>query len=173
RTLFGTTVRAELFNFFFGGGFGNSKSIAEYTQLSQSTVHTILNELVTIGLIDKRGRSRSTSYEIVKGDFTLEGLRPEVYFDWANYIKSIIKAWKRLESLSKPDSEYKTRSALRQFAFSFRDNLSDWNAKFVDNSVLKKIQAKDLMEKEEPAEDVLAFIKQLPKQAGRIGSRGS
>jgi len=168
RTLFGTTVRAELFNFFFGGGSGNSKSISKYTQLSQSTVHTILNELVTIDLIDKRGRSRSTSYEIVKDNFTLEGLRPEVYFDWANYIKSIIKAWERLETLSKPDSEYKTRSTLRQFAFSFSDNLSGWNAKFVDNSVLKKIQAKDLMEKEEPAKDVLAFIKQLPKQAARI-----
>jgi len=169
RTLFGTTVRAELFNFFFGGGSGNSKSIAEYTQLSQSTVHTILNELVTIGLIDKRGRSRSTSYEIVKGDFNLERLRPEIYFDWANYVKSIVKAWNQLETLSKPDSEYKTRSALRQFAFSFRDNLSDWNAKLVDNSVSKSIQAKDFMEKEEAAEDLSALVKQLPTRAARGG----
>jgi len=170
RTLFGTTVRAELFNFFFGGGSGNSRSIAQYTQLSQSTVHTILNELVEIGLIDKRGRSRSTSYEMLKGHFSLEGLRPEIYFDWANYVQSTIKAWERLETLSKPDSEYKTRSALRQFALAFSDNLSDWNAKFGDMTVSRGIQAEDFMEKEEAAEDLLTFVKQLPAQAGGMGS---
>ncbi|MFP3953213.1 MAG: hypothetical protein ACLFVS_03690 [Candidatus Acetothermia bacterium] len=125
---------------------------------------------MAIGLIDKQGRSRSTSYEIVKDRFNLEGLRPEVYFDWANYIQSVIKGWERLEALSKADSDYKNRSALGQFSLAFRDNLSDWNAKFVNNSVLKRIPAKGFMEKEEPAEDFLAFVKQLPKQAVKAGS---
>lgn len=163
RALFGTTVRAELFNFFFGGGSGSSRSIAEYIQSSQSTVYTILDELVKIGLVEKRGRSRNTYFELVQGNLTLEGLLPEVYFDWANYFKSIIKAWGRLETLSKPDSEYKIRSALRQFHRLFVDNLSDWNAQFVVGSVLRGVRSQDLMEKEEPAQDLLAFIKRLPK----------
>lgn len=164
RVLFGTTVRAELFNFFFGGGSGNSRSIAQYTQLSQSTVHTILNELVKIELIEKRGRSRSTSYEMVQGRFSLEGLRPEVYFDWANYFRSIIRAWDHLETLSEPDSEYKTRSALRQFYKVFSDNLSDWNARFVASSDLESARVQDFMEKEAPEKYVLEFIKRLATQ---------
>ena len=73
RKLFGTNTRAELLNFFFCGGSGSSKGIAEYLQLSQSTVHKTLGELVDIGLLTQKGRSRNTSYRMVEGYLSLEG----------------------------------------------------------------------------------------------------
>ncbi len=167
RKLFGTTVRAELLNFFLGGGSGNSRAIAEYTQLSQSTVYTTLNELEEIGLIKKQGRSRSTTYRIVENSFSLPRLQPEVYFDWANYFKSIIKAWKHLESLTEANSEYKVRSALNQFYQKFLANLSDWNSSFTDVSTSTSSSGTriNIVEKENPAEYLLTEIKRLPERS--------
>lgn len=166
RKLFGTTVRAELLNFFLGGGAGSSRAIAEYLQLSQSTVYTTLNELEEIGLIKKQGRSRSTTYRIVEGFFSLQRVQSEVYFDWANYFKSIIKAWKHLESLAEPDSEYKVRSALNQFYRKFLEDLSDWNSSFTDISTSTGSRAQiNIVEKKNPAEYLLDEIKRLPERA--------
>jgi len=166
RKLFGTTVRAELINFFFGRGSGSSRAIAEYLQLSQSTVYTTLNELEEIGLIKKQGRSRSTTYRIVENSFSLPRLQPEVYFDWANYFKSIIKAWKHVESLTEPDSEYKVRSALNQFYRKFLEDLSDWNSSFAKLTTPTSSRAQtNIVEKKNPAEYLLNEITRLPGRA--------
>lgn len=169
RKLFGTTVRAELLNFFLGGGSGSSRAIAEYLQLSQSTVHTTLSKLEEIGLIKKQGRSRSTTYRIVEDFFSFQRVQPEVYFDWANYFGSLIKAWKHLESLTEADSEYKARSALNQFYRKFLENLSDWNLSFTDVSTSTSSSGTriNIVEKENPAEYLLTEIKRLPGRAAK------
>lgn len=173
RTLFGTSVRSELLNFFFGGGSGSSRSIAEYTQLSQSTVYTTLREFLEIGLVDKHGRTRNTSYHFVEGSISFDALHSEAYFDWANYTRSIIKAWNRLESLTEAETEYKTRSALRKFYGSFEENLSDWNASFVDDSTTEKFGSEVLMEKDEPGDRLLNYVERIPNRAHEKRPRGS
>lgn len=165
RKLFGTSTRAELLNFFIGGGSGSSKGIAEYLHLSQSTVHTTLKSFMEIGLVKRQGRSRNTSYRFIEDYFSLEGLQPEVFFGWGNYFRSLILAWKQIESLSRADSEYKVRSALNRFYLTFLENLSVWNESFSKAPTPESQRTRYLLEVEDPVGYLLNAIRSLPSRA--------